>query len=597
MRSRVRGAGPTEPTNVPRMVSQRTIMHGTCIARGSDDAWASARVMTSLFRSVRLPRRSLLVAASLVSTLAMACNKPQPAPPPTVAPTAEATPEPAAPRTLDGERMLDLLEELASDDLGGRYTLHDDIRRAAEAITRRYREFGVQPASGDDYVVDYELRVGVQPGPELSLAIQKKRKSLPFAADAFVPRPEGAPGKVEGPLVFVGYAIAQKGTEGTVLDELSGVDLKGAIAVVHAGNPPPSPDSPEARFGRDDRRMGKKLQRVEAAGAAGVIVINPDPAAKLPDISQDKPVRSHVSIPVMQVSAKEAYAQIPKLNWLRKGVDETKTSRSRQLRGLRATLNNDVTVRTTKAPNILAMVPGTELPDEIVLLGAHFDHIGVDEPGHGHCRKRDGDTICNGADDNGSGTAIVAELAMHMSDPEHRPRRTVVFALFSGEELGLLGSRALAAQVDELEPFAGRKIVAMLNIDMVGRLRERLTVSGVGSSDGWMPLLDEIGTMGMRIMYDRALTTRSDHAPFYERQVPALFFFTELHGDYHAPGDGMDGILREGLVSVAGLVGEIAERLANGPGISFSPPTKPGDGLVSALPGDNPSTIVKEVGP
>ncbi|MEM7159963.1 MAG: M20/M25/M40 family metallo-hydrolase [Myxococcota bacterium] len=553
--------------------------------------------MTSSFRFVRLPRRSRLALGSVALTLAMSCSKQPTAPPPTQPPAA-ATTEDAVPRTLDAERMLALLEELASDEFGGRYTLHEDIRRAAEAITRRYREVGVQPASGDDFVVDYELRVGVEPGPDLSLTIDKnRRKSVSIAAEAFVPLPAGAPGKVEGPLVFVGYAIAQQGTEGMVLDELTGVDLKGAIAVVHAGSPPPSPESPEARFGRNDRRLGKKLERLQAAGAAGVVVVNPDPAATLPDISEDRPVRSHVSIPVVQLAAKEAYAKIPKIDRLRAQIDETKQSRSRALKGMRVSLNNDVTIRTIKAPNILAMVPGTELPDEIVLLGAHFDHIGTDEPGHGHCRTRDGDAICNGADDNGSGTAIVAELAMHMSDPDHRPRRTVVFALFSGEELGLLGSKALAAQIDEIEPFAGRKIVAMLNIDMVGRLRERLTVSGVGSSDGWMPMLDDIGTRGMRILYDRALTTRSDHAPFYEHQVPALFFFTELHGDYHAPGDGMEGILRDGLVSVAGLVGEIAERLANGDGITFKPATKPNEGLVPALPGDDPSTIEKEVGP
>jgi len=137
----------------------------------------------------------------------------------------------------------------------------------------------------------------------------------------------------------------------------------------------------------------------------------------------------------------------------------------------------------------------------------------------------------------------------------------------------------------------------MLNIDMVGRLRERLTVSGVGSSGRWMELLDEVGPHGMRVLYDRSLTQRSDHAPFYERDIPSLFFFTEIHADYHAPGDEMVGILPEGLLQVAGMIAEITWRVADGYALPFSAPRGPAEGLVPALPGEDPSTIEKIVEP
>ena len=505
-------------------------------------------------------------------------------------------------------RLLGMLGELADDDLGGRYTLHPDIRRAAEAITSHYRDAGVAPATDDGYLVDFEIVVGLDPGPKTALTVgpTPDAKAIAFDPLLMTPRPEGAPGLAEGPLVFVGYGI---------VDELAGVPLAGAVAVVLEGTPrrPPDADRPPRAFGRRDRDLGRKLQRLAQAGAAAVIVVNDaaavepgttGPAPALPSLETDRPMRRRVDIPVVQLHASLAQLELRRddqtLGSLQAQIDRVGTPMSGPLDAGRASVVVDATPRVIRAPNILAMVRGTDLADEIVLVGAHYDHIGTDEPGHGHCRSQpDGDqtdSICNGADDNASGSAIVAELAQEMTAGP-APRRTVVFVHFSGEEMGLLGSRALAARLDELPPFAGRRVVAMLNIDMVGRLRERLTVSGVGSSGRWMELLDEVGPHGMRVLYDRSLTQRSDHAPFYERDIPSLFFFTEIHADYHAPGDEMVGILPEGLLQVAGMIAEITWRVADGYALPFSAPRGPAEGLVPALPGEDPSTIEKIVEP
>lgn len=502
---------------------------------------------------------------------------------------------------LDGARLLRLLHDLSADALGGRYTLHSDIDVAADLIASYYRKAGVDPAASDGFVVNYDVRVGIDPGPATALTLEGKGAPPPTPATALMPMAEGGVGRAEGPLVFVGYGIVHDGSDDN-FDELRSMPLDGAIAVLLAGTPPPTTaeDVDRPTFGRRDANLSRKLERLSAAGAAGVIVVDPL-ATSFPDPSVNRALRRQATIPVVQWTATAAESALPVLTSLRKELDRTAVPNSQPIPELRATLVADFHPRVIAAPNLLAMIPGTDLADEIVLLGAHFDHIGTDEAGHGHCQsittEATTDAICNGADDNASGSAIVAELAIALTHSGLRPRRTLVFAHFSGEELGLLGSRALAATLDTQEPFAGRRVVAMLNIDMVGRLRERLTVSGVDSSAGWMPLLDDIGPRGMRTMYDRSLTTRSDHAPFYEQDIPALFFFTEVHDDYHAPGDSMDRILPKGVVSVAGLVEEITKRLADGAPIEFAPPTEPQFGLVPALPGDNPAAVLKEVGP
>lgn len=178
----------------------------------------------------RRPTRARLAAWSVVACIgACAPRSASESPAPTTPSIAvvETTTE-DAPKGLDGPRLLGLLDELASDELGGRYTLHDDIRRAAESITARYREAGVEPGTAAGYAVDFEVVVGVDAGPDSRLEL--RGRALP--PETFVPRPEGGAGEAEGPLVFVGYGIALDDAADVPFDELAGVELEGAVAVV-----------------------------------------------------------------------------------------------------------------------------------------------------------------------------------------------------------------------------------------------------------------------------------------------------------------------------------------------------------------------------
>jgi Zn-dependent M28 family amino/carboxypeptidase len=186
---------------------------------------------------------------------------------------------------------------------------------------------------------------------------------------------------------------------------------------------------------------------------------------------------------------------------------------------------------------------------------------------------------------------MVLELARALKQRGRAPQRTIVFVNFAGEELGILGSKALA----EAPPFDLKRVVAMVNLDMVGRLGPKgLAIGGLGSSDAWMPLLDQVGTEGLEILYESSVATRSDHAAFYRKDIPVLFFFTGVHSDYHRPGDHSDKINLKGMGSIGQIVGGVMLALGDGLAVPWKAPGKDG-GLSQGLPGSDPATVLKRV--
>jgi peptidase M28-like protein len=363
---------------------------------------------------------------------------------------------------------------------------------------------------------------------------------------------------------------------------------------------------PGPKFDPRASRVSSKLARLAEAGAIGAIVVE-GPRSHVDTKARDEDrlpavgtgMRSDAPLlPVVQLRWHEADAALKiggrSLSKVQAQIDRKLAPASRVLTGTKASIDVELKPIEKRATNVLAKIEGSDLKDEIVMIGAHFDHIGIDGRDGCHATTRkDGskDEICNGADDNGSGTVAVLELARAFAAAKLKPRRTIVFAHFSGEEIGLHGSKALA----ESPPG---KVVAMVNLDMIGRLGEQgLAIGGIGSSSGWMPLLETIGTHGINVVYERSVTTRSDHASFYRKQVPVLFFFTGLHPDYHAPGDEIAGISKDGLTKIAELVSDLVVALADGAAIPFTEPRNEDEGLTGALPGGNPATIEKPSAP
>jgi len=213
--------------------------------------------------------------------------------------------------------------------------------------------------------------------------------------------------------------------------------------------------------------------------------------------------------------------------------------------------------------NVIAILPGTSpaLRGEVVVIGAHYDHLGLGGPD-----AMDPDStgrVHNGADDNASGTAALLEVARQLA--HRRPARTIVFVAFSGEELGTLGSSYFVLHP---VPQPVDSIYAMLNMDMVGRLRSaRLLALGAATAKEFPALLDSLNTparFDLRASGDG--WGPSDHAVFFAARRPVLHFFTDLHEDYHRSTDDWDKINASGLAQVAQFVTDLAWTLANRPG-------------------------------
>ncbi|HET6201301.1 MAG TPA: M28 family peptidase [Planctomycetota bacterium] len=230
----------------------------------------------------------------------------------------------------------------------------------------------------------------------------------------------------------------------------------------------------------------------------------------------------------------------------------------------------------TEMRNVVGILEGTDPArrGEVVVLGAHYDHLGRGGRGGGFGRKGE---IFNGADDNASGTAALLELAQAFATSP--PRRTLVFAHFSGEEEGLYGSKHYA--VSPALPLEAT--VAMVNLDMIGRSRDGyLFVGGVGTSPSWPPIVERAGAAeGLHLETAEGGRAPSDNTPFYEKGIPCLFLFTNLHEDYHGPGDDSEKIDYSGIERVSRAAWRIVEEVANADG---RPAFKEADAM--ALPAD-----------
>ncbi len=476
---------------------------------------------------------------SLALLLAVACHRPAVDPPITPIPAAEK------PLTLDVPRMLVDLERLADDALAGRDSRDPaSIGTAAELIASTYRELGVAPV-GERYLVPFDLEVGQEPDDRHHLWLEIGGERIAVDEASFASIGFGEHMVAMGDAVFVGREPDGKGVTDRVAVLLAPAGSPGALV-------------PHLRVLAE----GGAVAAIVVAAADQPLPTEPLPDAPLPAGVVARDVAARLTIggqPFDETVRKLADRSTPI------AVDRTRASLARRQRA-----------RTQSVPNVLATIHGTDLAHEIVMLGAHYDHIGTEETGV-FCRDPPGsndpqDRICNGADDNASGTAMVLAVARAIASAGHRPRRTLVFAHFAGEELGLHGSRALAMQPPNAPPFVDGRIVAMVNLDMLGRLGDKgLEIGCVSTSPAWTPLIERLRPPTLTVQLTPGVNARSDHASFHDQGVPVLFFFTGLHDDYHRTSDERDRINEDGMATIGGMVLALLRELGQGAAV---PPAK-----------------------
>jgi len=444
---------------------------------------------------------------------------------------------------------------VAADDMEGRGLGTKGIDRAAAFLEGRLRDLKLQPAFGKSYRQPFDVKTGVEMGEGNRLGN--------VAADAWTPLGFSSSGKFNAPVVFVGYGIAAPPLG---YDDYAGVDLKGKVALMLRYEPQEKDDK-SVFDGRKPSRWSamryKVLQARERGAVAVVFTTGPqqdEGKDRIPALKNDGP-QSPAGIPVIQVKASVAEKWGVNLKEFQDAVDKDLKPRSRVLP---LTLDGNVNVKATYATtsNVAAILPGRgKLAADVVVIGAHYDHLGY---GGEHSMKPNVHAIHNGADDNGSGTVSVLLIAQQMSEllKDAPERRTVLFALFSGEEVGLAGS---AWMVDHM-PLPMNRVVAMINLDMVGALRnDELIAFGTDSAPQWRALLE-----GQAEPLKLKLTERgdgygpSDQTSFYAKQVPVIHFFTGTHERYHAPEDKAEFLNYAGAAKVIELTAAVADEIALG---------------------------------
>ena len=516
------------------------------------------------------------------------------------------------------ERLRAHIEYLASDKLEGRRTGSPGANLAAEYIAREFSRYGLRRSIGWDtpgmsileadspnrylqkfpYVAGVELRkdnlarVAPQAGAPVEFRVSEDWMPLGFSANS----------KLENVTVaFAGYGISASELK---YDDYAETNAKDKVAVVFSGTP--DGDNPHGEFVRFGE-VRFKVAAAQAAGARGLVIVSSEE-----DIKSDRLARltydnaGEAGIPVILVSKKmarqllrgvtlEEYATVADSRTIRPQHEDGLRTKLTLGERLRLPLNRpaislvtSIVRREVEATNVVGILDGSDpiLKKEVIVIGAHYDHLG--HGGEGSLAPREGE-IHHGADDNASGVAGMLELARLFRSQELRPRRTIIFMAFSGEEEGLLGSNYYVNH--PIVPLTNT--VAMINMDMIGRMKDnKLIVGGVGTAPEWRSLVENanlgftpyiIGAMSpgsasaARAVigaYDPKAVNNdkkpqflltlnedgfgpSDHSSFYAKQIPVLFFWTGTHTDYHKPSDTADKINYADEARILGLVARV----------------------------------------
>ncbi len=216
--------------------------------------------------------------------------------------------------------------------------------------------------------------------------------------------------------------------------------------------------------------------------------------------------------------------------------------------------DSDSTADMRLAKNVAALLQGTGNSEELVIIGAHYDHLGMGS--FGSLSSSEEPLIHNGADDNASGTAGLLELAEYFS--EHRPSTDILFLAFSGEEMGLLGSQHYV----EHPTVDLTQARAMINMDMIGRMdQNRMMIFGVATTDAWESILTDANVDSLSIDLVPDGTGASDHTSFYYKNMPVLHYFTDTHADYHRPSDDTEWINADGQALLLQHVARVVQQL------------------------------------
>ena len=463
---------------------------------------------------------------------------------------------------------------LADEMRDGRMTGTPGARAAADWLAEYFRQAGLQSFNGN-FAMPFQFNAGERVLADKTGLEITAGTSRPLRAKLdqdFRPLPFSESGEASGEVVFAGYGLVAPSDHGARYDSYAGLDVKGKIVLIFRYVPENVETARRAQLNRYAGLRYKAMLARERGAKAVLVATGPNSphAGELVPLTSDF-TNSASGIIAASINRKTADALIASsgktLNGLQTALDkeDPHVKTTFELSNVKARLACGVEHLKKDDANVIGYIPPSSKSsgDEYVLVGAHYDHLGrggsssLDRPGEEN-------KVHPGADDNASGVAWVMEqaasLARERGEHPEKFRRGIIFACWSGEEIGLIGSAGFC----EHPPVPLNKIVAYVNADMIGRMHEnKLTVQGAGSSHAWRRLIEKRNVpagFNLTLQDDPYLPT--DVTSFYTKEVPALNFFTGGHEDYHRPTDTADKLNYKDLARITKFTRDMVLDLA-----------------------------------
>jgi Tol biopolymer transport system component len=473
--------------------------------------------------------------------------------------------------------LKDFVEYLASDELEGRMTGSKGAESAADYIAGYFQAIGLEPVGeNESYFQEFEFTSGMKViEEENAFKVIKKEHGavqiLEFKVESdFRPLSFSANGEVEGEVVFAGYGLSVPGKLGEGYDSYAGLDVKDKIVLVLRYVPEEVETERRQELNRYAGLRYKAMVAREHGAKAILVVTGPNSpnAGELAPLSFDSSLAGSgiVAASISGEVAKMLFAGSEKvLKEVQDQLDIENPHFEGQFPLKNVTVKISTAVERVKKTdrNVLALLPPAEPSSEMeyLIIGAHYDHIGYGEIGSLAGKDEEGQ-IHNGADDNASGTAVVLQLAAVLAEQKDL-HKGIIFALWSGEELGLIGSSHFV----EHPTVPLEQVVAYINFDMVGRLREnRFNLQGVGSSTLWRKLIEKRNVAaGFDLILQDDPYLPTDTTAFYPKKVPVLSFFTGSHENYNRPTDDPETLNYDGMQRIATFAHHLITDVAQSP--------------------------------
>lgn len=444
---------------------------------------------------------------------------------------------------ISAEKFLKDVRYLSTDEMRGRGNDSPELMKAAAYIRERFADAGLRPAFRDGYYQRLDVLTGADSGDKhtVDVTVAGVTDALKLRED-YWPIGFGSRKEVQGEVVFCGYGITANEYH---YDDYAGQDVAGKVVVVLDHEP--QEKNPHSLFaGAELTRYATTIEKAVNAkmhGAAALLIVPDLDNHPGQDAGFTFREAEALGIPVARTRAEVAMPWFTRagknLVQIQRSLDETLHSQSFAFGGS-ARLYFDITPRHNQVVNVVGWIAGSDraLKDEYIVIGAHFDHIGLGA--RSSMSPQLTGQVHNGADDNASGTAALIQLARAFEGVRSQLKRSVVFVAFAGEELGLLGSSYYTKHA----PFPIDRTVAMFNLDMVGRASSSvLYVGGTSTAAEWVPLLNGlIPASQLEVKFSGMDYGSSDHVSFDLARVPNLFFFSGLHSDYHKASDDWEKI-------------------------------------------------------